>query len=263
MLDVNGFKALLDNLDRPWQGYRKVRKGVMKRLRGHMEELGCATVDCYIGILARDPGAMQVCQGHLRVTISRFFRDRQVWRHLEHRLLEELAARFPAGLQAWSAGCACGEETYSLAILRHRLGLTGSLQILASDAEPVCLERARRGIYGKSSLKELSAEEISSSFSRTREGSFAIRGHFKENIVWQQHELLKEPPAKRFHIILLRNNLLTYYHEPLLGPAFERIVRALAPGGLFVVGAHERPPESAVGLVRDEECPLIYHCQSW
>ena len=235
----------------------------MKRLRGHMEEIGCATIDCYIDFLERDPEAIQICQAHLRVTISRFFRDRQVWQHLEHRLLKELATRFPTGLSAWSAGCACGEETYSLAILRHRLGLTGSLQILASDAELVCLERARRGIYQKSSLKEFLAEDIDSSFIRIKKDSFAIRDHFKVNIVWLQHDLIEEPPAKRFHIILLRNNLLTYYREPLLDPAFGRIVRTLAPGGLFVVGAHERLPASAVSLVRDKQCPLIYHLPSW
>ncbi|MBM9606597.1 CheR family methyltransferase [Desulfopila inferna] len=254
---------MLDYLDRPWQGYRKVRKGVMKRLRRHMEEIGCATIDCYIDFLERDPGAMQICQAHLRVTISRFFRDRQVWQHLEHRLLKELALRFPAGLSAWSAGCACGEETYSLAILRHRLGLTGSLQILASDAEPVCLERARHGIYQKSGLKELSTEDIESSFSRIGKDSFAIRIHYKENIVWRKHDLIEEPPAKRFHIILLRNNLLTYYREPLLDPAIGRIVQTLAPGGLFIVGAHEWLPASAVSLVRDKQCPFIYHLPSW
>ncbi len=70
MMDDNDFRELLEYLQRPWQGYRKVRKGVIKRLRRHMTALGCTTLGCYLAVLGQDRSAYQMCQAHLRVTIS-------------------------------------------------------------------------------------------------------------------------------------------------------------------------------------------------
>lgn len=259
MISDNDFRKLLNHFNRPWEGYRKVRKGVIKRLRRHMEELDCTTLDAYIAILDQNRTENQKCQAYLRVTISRFFRDRQVWHHLENRLLPELVSRFSQELKAWSAGCACGEEPYSLAILWDRLQFQTTLRITATDANPLCLERARKGKFGKSSLKALSPECISSCFNRQSAHCYAILPHFQEPISWHEHDLLCYPPQNEFHIIFLRNNLLTYYRQPTLSRAAEQIVKTLMPGGLLVIGAHEKLPELSVALIRDNLCPLIYH----
>lgn len=259
MMDDHDFRELLEYLQRPWQGYRKVRKGVIKRLRRHMTDLGCATLGCYLAVLEEDRSAYQMCQAHLRVTISRFCRDRQVWQHLENRLLPDLAARFPQGLRVWSAGCARGEEPYSLAMLWDRLHLSPALEIIATDADPRLLDRARQGVFGKSSLKELPREWIFSCFHKADSQHYTILPHLRENIGWYRHDLLELPPSGPFHLILLRNSLLTYYQQPALGPAVERIVEMLAPGGLFIIGAHEKLPDLSLPLLRDPSCPLIFH----
>jgi chemotaxis protein methyltransferase CheR len=258
-MDDNEFSELLKYFNRPWKGYRKVRKGVIKRLRRHMEELDCTTLEAYIAILEQNRTEYQKCQAHLLVTISRFFRDKQVWQHLENRLLPELVSYFPQELKTWSAGCACGEEPYSLAILWNRLQFQTTLKIIATDANPLCLERARKGIFGKSSLKALSPEYISSCFNRLSAHCYSILPHFQEPISWHEHDLLDAPPQSAFHLIFLRNNLLTYYQQPTLGRAAERIVKTLMPGGLLVIGAHEKLPELSIALIRDNLCPLIYH----
>ncbi len=259
MMDDNDFRKLLDYFNRPWKGYRKVRKGVIKRLRRRMEELDCTTLEAYIAILERNPIEYKKCQFYLLVTISRFFRDRQVWQHLENRLLPELAACFPQELKVWSVGCACGEEPYSLAILWDRLQIQTTLKIVATDANPLCLDRAVKGIFGKSSLKNLPPQCISSCFNKQSRNKYSILPHFQQSISWYEHDLLDAPPQSAFHLIFLRNNLLTYYQETTLARAAERIVRALMPGGLLVIGAHEQLPELSVPLIRDNLCPLIYH----
>lgn len=258
-MDDNDFRSLLIHFNRPWQGFRKVRKGVIRRLNSHMTELGCPTLATYLALLARDQTEYQKCQALLRVTISRFFRDKQIWQYLENPLLPKLAAHFPQELQAWSAGCACGEEPYSLAILWERLKIPAPLKIIATDADSLCLDRARQGVYGKSSLKELSPEGISSSFRRPNTKLYSILPHLQEHISWHQHDLLDIPPRGPFHMIFLRNNLLTYYQQPILDHALPRIVDTLVPGGLLVIGAHERLPELSLPLVRDPFCPLIFH----
>ena len=259
MLDDNDFRTLLQHLGRPWGGYRKVRKGVMKRLRSHMAQLDCRTLESYLAIIERDQQAWEICQDHLKVTISRFFRDRQVWRHLEERLLRELLDRYPQGLAVWSAGGAGGEEPYSLAILWQQMGVAAPLSLLATDARGDCLERARRGVYSRSSLRELVPETVCRYFCRQEtSGHYAIRPQLKEQISWRQHDLLDEPPAGPFQLIFLRNNLLTYYQQPLVSPAFLRIASTLSPGGLLITGSHEKLPESVRFLRRDPHCPMIY-----
>lgn len=262
MVDDNDFKELLRRFNRPWKGYRKVRKGVIKRIRRHMRELGCTGFGEYIAVLEKDEAASRTCEAHLRVTISRFCRDRQLWHHLENRLLPGLAENYPEGLNIWSAGCACGEEPYSLAILWDRLGRPTTLNITATDADPVCLERARRGIYDKSSLKELSPQCISSSFMKINASRFSVLPHLRENIRWHRHDLLDIPPQGPFQMIFLRNNVLTYYQQPVLGPAVERIVGRLDLGGFLVIGAHERLPEMNISLIADTFCPWIFQRRS-
>jgi chemotaxis protein methyltransferase CheR len=259
MMSDDDFKELLNHFNRPWKGYRKVRKGVMKRLHRHMGELNCTTIEAYITILDQNRTEYQKFQAHLLVTISRFFRDRQIWQHLENRLLPALVSRFPEELKAWSAGCACGEEPYSLAILWDRLQTQTTLKIIATDANPLCLERARKGIFGKSSLKTLSPDCISSCFIRQSAHCYSILPHFQEPISWHEHDLLDAPPQGAFHLIFLRNNLLTYYQQPTLGCVMERIIKTLMPGGLLVIGAHEKLPDLPLPLVRDTHCSLIYH----
>lgn len=260
MLGDTEFRGLLKRLNRPWDGYRKVRKGVIKRLRRHMQELGCSTVDQYVVQLARQPGAKAAHEQCLRVTISRFFRDRHLWQALQTRGLPDLVERFPPPIRIWSAGCANGEEPYSLAMLWDEMKYPQALDLLATDAGKACLERARKGAYSRSSLKELPDEMRKRYFSSRKGGrQFIIRTHQLTPIRWRQHDLLT-PLSENgpFHLILLRNNLLTYYQGPDLLAALTRIVAALSPGGWLVTGARERLPESDLKLIRDECCPWAY-----
>ena len=259
MLSDDEFRVFLHELDRPWTGFRKVRKGVKKRLRRHMQALDCSTIEQYIDHLHRHPAAMAACQEQLRVTISRFFRDRHLWRVLQERILPGLAGRFAGTIRAWSAGCACGEEPYSLAMVWSELGRPADLDLLATDANRAGLARARAGRYPRSSLKEVPDSLREKYFELKRGGrQFLIRAHRLPTIRWQQHDLLDPPPAGPVHLILLRNNLLTYYQSDLLRKAFEGIIAVLPPGGCLLTGSHERLPESPVSLTRDMGCPWVY-----
>lgn len=263
MLSDNEFRILLDQLDRPWAGYRKVRKGVKKRLRRHMLELGCVSLGPYLDRLIRDPKARAACENCLRVTISRFFRDRQLWHTLRSRILTDLVQRFPPPIRIWSAGCASGEEAYSLAMTWNELGRPSRLDLLATDTGSICLERARAGVYTRTSLNEVPGE-IREKYFDPRKGArqFLIRSKRLPPIRWRHHDLLAPVPENDpFHMILLRNNLLTYYQGPEQRDAFARIAACLAPAGFMVTGAHERPPESDATLIRDDHCPWVYRLE--
>ena len=90
---------------------------------------------------------------------------------------------------------------------------------------------------------------------------WAIGDHLKDCIDWELHNLLDEPPRSPlgpFHIVLLRNNPLTYCQGAVLQAALERIIHTIVPGGLLILGFHERLPAVSLPFRRDESCPWVY-----
>jgi chemotaxis protein methyltransferase CheR len=261
-MDDAAFRQLLDYLNLSWKGYRKVRKGVKKRIRRHMRALDCRTLPDYLAVLDRDQAVREACDHHMTVSISRFFRDRSLWTALEERLLPELFNHFPRKIRVWSAGCACGEEVYSFAIVwellkKHREHFP-VLELLATDTNENSLARARVGRYPYSSLKEVS-EEVRSDFFKSQKGDkqFEIQPLLAQDVLFQSRDLLSDPPPMRFHLILLRNNLLTYYQDDIKIPAFKRIVGGLNKHGLLVIGSHEKAPPGTVDLVVDNQFDYV------
>jgi len=264
MLSDSEFRILLDRLDRPWAGFRKVRKGVKKRLRRHMQTLGCSTVEQYIQHLQRQPGALAVCQEGLRVTISRFYRDRALWQSLQTQILPDLVRRFPDPIRIWSAGCACGEEPYSLAMVWNEMESSARLDLLATDADSTCLDRARAGRYPPSSLKEVPSG-LQEQYFRSQKGGrqWIIRHDRLPPIHWHRHDFLDSlPEPGLFQLILLRNNLLTYYRGSTLRTALAQILARLSPGGGLVIGSHEHLPPGKTPLIRTHSCPWLYRLEN-
>lgn len=249
------FREILRWFDLSWKGYRKVRKGVKRRLARHMSQLGCRSVVEYVDAVGGNPVLRSEAELLLTVSISRFFRDRGLWTDIQRHLFPQLAANHPGGIDAWSAGCACGEEPYSLALLwdefRGDLRIVPEFVLRATDCNPQVLDRARAGIYSAGSLKEVTQDRMDAYFTGLPEtGQFKISGHLKKYITWETHDFLRdEPPAGSFGIILLRNNLLTYSTGRTLSKALAGIVNSLSSGGFLVIGCHEKIPDAFDSLL--------------
>jgi chemotaxis methyl-accepting protein methylase len=246
-MDDDQFRILLDYLHYSWSGYRKVRKGVKKRILRHMQQLGCRSVTEYLNILDHEPGKRYECELLMSVSISRFFRDRRLWEMIQSRWLPDMIAKGVPELKVWSAGCACGEEVYSFKIIWERLGQRfehlPTLDLLATDRHPHYLERARSGIYTRSSLKEIAPAWLDIYFeSRKDRRQFVIKDHLKKDIRWQSHHLSTDPPDRDFNMICLRNNILTYRRKEDQKKALPGILDSLSPGGLLIIGCHEKLP---------------------
>ncbi len=246
-MDDDQFRILLEYLNYSWIGYRKVRKGVKKRIQRHMQQLDCRSVTDYLKILNHEPDRRHECELLMSVSISRFFRDRRLWEMIQSRWLPDMIARGTPELKVWSAGCACGEEVYSFKIIWDRLKQQfehlPALALLGTDRHPDYLERARSGVYNRSSLKEVPAAWHDVYFeSRRGRRQFLIKDHLKNGVHWQIHHLSTDPPGSGFNIICLRNNILTYCRPEAQKMALTRIVDSLLPGGLFIIGCHEKLP---------------------
>ncbi len=137
-------------LDLEWRKYRRceARRAVNERLR----ELGLPDYQAYLGLLRRDPGEAAGLADRMRITVTRFFRERERWQIPAERILPELVAAAPPRrtVRAWSAGCCGGEEPYALAIVwLERIAPVApdaTLEILATDIDEPSLARAREGV---------------------------------------------------------------------------------------------------------------------
>ena len=219
-----------------------------------MRSLGCLSVEAYLHELDKSGALRLDCERLHTVSISRFFRDRKLWEILEKAILPELVQKDEEKISAWSAGCASGEEVYSLKILweqlRGSLSLLPELQITGTDLNPNYLERARAGLYPLSSLKEVPKGLRSVYFHKAAEGEhYAVKAEIRGGITWKPHCLLSDPPGSKFHLIFLRNNLLTYYKDELIRSPLGKVMGCLSDGGFLCIGGHEKLPYEAPDLM--------------
>jgi chemotaxis protein methyltransferase CheR len=231
-----------------WAGFRKVRRQVCRRIARRMEEMGCADTEAYRTHLARHEEEWRVLDGLCRVTISRFYRDRHVFDALRTVVLPELArraqARRASELRSWSAGCASGEEPYTLLLiwrLELELRFPGvPLTVLGTDTDPVLLGRAKRACYPESSLRDLPEPWKDRAFSVAGE-ELCLDERFQAGVDFRLQDVREERPEGCFDLILCRNLVFTYFEPPLQREIQSTLADRLVPGGALVVGARETP----------------------
>lgn len=262
-MDDHQFRQLLNRFGLSWRGYRRVRKGVKKRIRRHMKALGFLDFEAYLLALDKDMALRAQCEVLMTVSISRFFRDRGFWESCENQILPEIIHRHREGVKVWFAGCACGEEVFSFTILWDRLQdqfkAMPDLEVLATDMNAVYLERAQLGLFSRSSLREVPADVREKYFKRQEEANqYRIAPSLERGISWRFHNILHEPPDRDFHLIFLRNNLLTYYEDGLKIPAFQKVVDCLVPGGFLIIGSHEKLPLETKDLLTHNTCSYVF-----
>lgn len=246
---------LLPRLGFRWEGFRRVRRQVCKRFVRRSRELGLDDAGAYRDYLAAHPEEAEVAEYLCRVTISRFCRDRGVFESLTGPVMDVICTQRQAQgrrrIHVWSAGCASGEEAYSLALGWHFRGRHRwpdlKLSILGTDIDDVLLERARRGCYARGTLKELPGEWLAEGFQR-EEGTYRLRESVKAYARFCRHDLRNGPPATDFDLVLCRNLAFTYFDDDLQLAAGVTICEALREGGFLVLGKHECLPDAVSGF---------------
>ncbi len=237
----------LPELGLRYAGLSNVRGQVRKRIARRIKALGLDGARAYRGRLEADPAEWRELEGLCRITITRFYRDRGVFEALERRVLPELArgARSRGSLSAWSAGCCGGEEPYSLVLLWLCRGAEIApeleLRVLATDADPEQLERARRGRYAGGALRDLPPELLTRGFAKDGE-SWVLRDEVKSSVELRVQDLRVEQPPGPFDLVLCRNLAFTYFDEPWQIRIANDIAERLVPRGTLVIGKHERLP---------------------
>ena len=238
-----------------WAGFRKVRRQLCRRVECRIRELELSDLEAYRAYLESTPDEWLQLDALCHVTISRFYRDRGVFEFLERTVLPELAADADAGgvpLKAWSAGCASGEEPYTLVLAWEyavRAAFPGvGLQVVASDADETMIRRARAAAYDESSLRELPITWRLRGFVR-RGDRYYLRPRFRRLVTVVEHDVRDPAPDGPFDLVLCRNLAFTYFDSALQREVARDLTKALRRGGALVVGSHEKLPEGPSGLV--------------
>ena len=247
----------LPQLGLRWPGYRKVRRTVCKRLGRRLRLLGLNDLDGYRAFLAGHPEEWQRLDAFCRIPISRFWRDRAVFEILGREILPMLAeqaqSRGDPALRAWCAGCASGEEVYSLRLAWDEWARPATsepaLLILGTDAEDNMLQRAEAACYGRGTLKELPRDWLERAFVRSGE-LYCLRPERRQGISFRLQDIRAAQPDGPFDLILCRNLVFTYFEPALQSVILQRIGHRLRDGGLLVIGSHERLPKGAAGWLQ-------------
>jgi chemotaxis protein methyltransferase CheR len=254
----------LPRLGLRWQGFRKVHGQVCKRLRRRMKQLGIEGFAAYRKRLETHPEEWTVLDGLTHITISRFFRDKSIFEALERRVLPDIAARARSEKREarfWSAGCASGEEPYTLKILWD-LAVAPAFpgvecSVIATDVDETVLRRARKACYSRGSLRELPEALLRQGLEQS--GSlFCVRQHHREGVNFLLQDLRSKAPDGRFDLILCRNVAFTYFEPSLQAEALDRILRRLAQPGYLAIGAQEKLPHEISGLMSLSGVPEIF-----
>jgi chemotaxis protein methyltransferase CheR len=254
----------LPQRDLRWPGFRKVRHQVYKRLKRRIRELGLDDLGAYRRRLDVDPAEWRAFDECCHITISRFFRDQGVFEVLRERVLPDIATRVVHEKRAariWSAGCASGEEPYTLKIILDRevaCSVSGApASIVATDIDETVLARACRGCFEPTSLRELAPHLLSEAFDRV--GAFyCIKPQHRAGVEFLHQDLRSEAPAVLFDVILCRYVAFTYFAEPLQHQVLARIMDRLTPHGYLVIGTHEKLPSVEPALQSLVGAPQIF-----
>jgi chemotaxis protein methyltransferase CheR len=220
-----------------------------------MNDLRLADFAAYRARLEADPAEWRIFDDLCHITISRFFRDRGIFEVLRRRVLPEIAARAKQEGRAahiWSAGCASGEEPYTLKIVWDLEVASSfphvSLSVVATDIDKTMLARAREGCFEATSLHELPPHLVGQAFDQVGL-LYCVKPQHRQGINFLWQDLRVETPTSVFDLILCRYVAFTYFAPPLQRSVLDGIVGRLSPDGYLVIGSHERLPDAGTKLL--------------
>jgi len=218
---------------------------ILRRTKRRAASNNFKTLGNYLDFLKSAPEEVEALTRDFLISVTSFFRDKEAFDIIQKNILPEILERLTPGeeLKMWVAGCATGEEVYSLAILISEQ-LTGRftdtiVKIFATDIDSAALAHAGKGIYNESVIKNVSHQRIESCF--LKEGdAYRIKPSIRKMVIFAKHDLVKNPPYCNMHFISCRN-LLIYMTPGLQKKIYTMLLFGLKKDGYLFLGSSENP----------------------
>ena len=242
---LDGLNAIISVLrGRTKIDFRGYKKGtLLRRIERRMGLQQITSVRRYLDFLKNTPGEVDLLFKDLLIGVTGFFRDSHAWDELGSRVLAKLVAEdgYETPIRAWVAGCATGEEAYSLAIAAaEQAALVQSprrIQIFATDIEAGALETARAGVYPESIALDVTPQRLQRFFTR-EDHRFRVAKSIRESVIFANQNLISDPPFSKLDLVSCRNALI--YLEPDVQRKLIALFHfALQPRGFLFLGASE------------------------
>ena len=243
--DLASFEQLLEHL-RQTRGFDFTaykRASLMRRVLKRMHTAGVATFDAYLDYLQLHPGEFAALFNTILINVTSFFRDPEMWAYVDRVILPQLLENRPDSrpLRVWSAGCASGEEAYSIAmLLAERLGIEGvreQVKIYATDVDDQSLNEARRAVFDVSRLTELPPGFVGKYFS-VEGKSAALNRELRRGVMFGRIDLLQDAPISHIDLLFCRNTLM-YFNADAQKRILSRFSFSMEPHGSLVLGRAE------------------------
>jgi len=216
---------------------------IRRRVLNRMAMSGLADVSQMQSKVLKDEIFASELLQDLSITVTEMFRDPDFYRSLRENVLPILKT-YPF-IKIWHAGCASGEEAYSMAIILQEEGLYDRTTIYATDFNQQALNRAKEGIFSNSMMKEYTAnyqlsggKESFSSYYTSNYDNVIMNQSLKKNIVWANHNLVTDSVFAEVHLILCRN-VLIYFDKNLQNKVQKLFYNSLINGGILCLGSKE------------------------
>lgn len=214
-----------------------------RRVLNVVQAGGYEHISALTGRMLRDDTLVPEIVSALSVPVSEMFRNPEVFKALKDEVFPVLAS-YPR-INIWQAGCAHGEEVYSLAILLHEAGLYERSQIYATDFSDAALQRAQEGIFADKNARSYCENYLAaggghtlSDYYHARYERLKINEEFKRNIHFANHNLTADGVFCEAHLILCRN-VLIYFKSALQNQVLKLFSESLVRGGFLCLGNRE------------------------
>jgi two-component system CheB/CheR fusion protein len=222
-------------------GYK--RSTLMRRIRRRMDARALTSLGEYRDFLELEPEEFSRLFDSLLINVTGFFRDPQAWQALREEVLPDLlsakSARRP--LRVWSAGCATGEEAYTLAIvLVEAMGLEdfiSRVKIYATDLDEDALAEARTGVYTERQIAEVN-EEFRRKYFEASGTKYAFRRDLRRQVIFGRNDLTRDAPISRVDLLVARNTLM-YFNAETQANIIRKFHFALSNPGFLFLGKAE------------------------
>ena len=232
---------LRDSRSLDFTGYK--RPSLSRRIRKRMEAVDVATFDAYRDYLEVHPDEHTDLVDTILINVTSFFRDEEAWKYLANEIVPAITAGKARDepIRIWSAGCATGEEAYTLAmVFADHLGMDdfkARVKIYATDTDEQALTQARSGIYTAAQLEAVPADKRERFFEPVGD-RFAFRPDCRRSVIFGNHDITRDAPISRLDLLVCRN-VLMYLIRDAQRRALGRFHYALGDHGYLFLGKAE------------------------